>query len=264
MREHSNPAESALRSSRAAVTEISTEERRTLYEYVVEHGPVRTRRLQEALFPTDRRAFRHHLSLLERNGFLVETDDQVRVTAALARVAETKTVGLSSFELPVTFRPANEDDRDELVDVVRSLAREQPAGETAATVATVTDDGILHRRDSLGECAVYVATIEDTICGWVRVDATTRSRTAHTATVTGGVVEARREAGIGTRLLEYARQCADRCGYEKLYQHLPATNQTGIDFLVDRGWTVEATRDDHYLLDGSYVDDVILSAAVDR
>jgi len=82
--------------------------------------------------------------------------------------------------------------------------------------------------------------------------------------VTGGVTESRRQAGIGTRLLAYTRQCADRCGYEKLYQYLPATNQTGIDFLIDRGWTVEATRDDHYLLDGTYVDDVILSAVVDR
>ncbi|MDS0477274.1 GNAT family N-acetyltransferase [Natrinema sp. 1APR25-10V2] len=264
MREHSSPVGGVLRSSTASATEITNEERRTVYEYVVEHGPVRPRRLQEELYPYDRRAIDHHLALLEQNGLLVETDDRVRVTADLNRVAETKTVGLSGFDSPVEFRPATEADRAELVSVIRSMAGEQPAVETAPTLAMVTDGGTLHRRDSTGERAVYVATLEDTICGWVHIDATARSKIAHTATVTGGVVESRREAGIGTRLLAYARQCADRCGYEKLYQHLPATNQQGIDFLVDRGWTIEATRDDHYLLDGSYVDDVILSAAVDR
>ncbi|OLZ39381.1 hypothetical protein A6E15_18580 [Natrinema saccharevitans] len=253
-----------VRPNIASVTEITNEERQTIYEYVVEHAPVRTRRLQEALYPNDRRAIDHHLALLEQNGLLVETDDRVRVTADLARVAKPETVGLSSFDSPVVFRPATEDNRSELVSVMRSMADEQPSVETASTVATETDNRPLYWHDSAGEYAVCVATIDDTVCGWVRVDATARAQTAHTATVTGGVVEPRREAGIGTRLLAYARQCADCCGYEKLYQHLPAANQRGIDFLVNRGWTVEATWDDHYLLDGSYVDDVILSAAVDR
>ncbi|WP_226042649.1 GNAT family N-acetyltransferase [Natrinema sp. DC36] len=264
MRENSSPTDGVVRSSTASVTEITNEERRTIYEYVVEHGPVRPRRLQEALYPNDRRAIDHHLALLEQNGLLVETDDRVRLTANLNRVAEPKTVGLTGFDLPVEFRPATEDDRVELVSVMRSMAGEQPSVETAPTVATVTNDGTPHRRDSTRECAVYVATIEDAVCGWIHIDATDRAQTAHTATVTGGVAESRREAGIGTRLLAYARQCADRCGYEKLYQHLPATNQTGIDFLVERDWTVEATRADHYLLDGTYADDVILSAVVDR
>lgn len=263
MRENSSPTGGVIRSSTASINEITNEERRTVYEYVVQHGPVRPRRLQEELYPNDRRAIDHHLALLTQKGLLVETDDLVRVTTDLNRVAESITVGLSRFDSLVEFRPATDADRAELVTAIRSMAGEQPSVETTSTMATVTDDGTLHRRDSAGECAAYVATIEDTICGLVHVDATARSQTAHTATVTGGVVESRREAGIGTRLLAYARQCADRCGYEKLYQHLPATNRRGIDFLVDRGWTIEATRNDHYLLDGSDVDDVIMSATVD-
>jgi len=141
MRENSSQTGGVVRSSTASVTEITNEERRTVYEYVVEHGPVRPRRLQEALYPNDRRAVDHHLALLEQNGLLVETDDRVRVTADLNRVAEPITVGLTDFDSPVKFRPATEDDRAELVNAVRSTVGEQPSVETASIVVTGTDDG---------------------------------------------------------------------------------------------------------------------------
>lgn len=261
MSENASADSGASRSSTVAVTEIPHEERRSVFEYVAEHGPVRPRRLQEELFPNDRRAFRHHRTLLERDGYLVDEGDRLHVTGDLSRLAETETVERSALESPVEFRPANEGEYAELIDVVRSVAGKRTRD--GATTATVADDGTLHRCDSEGVCAFYVATVENEICGWAQVETTAQTRTHHTATITGGVAEERRGAGIGTGLLEYTQKWVDRCGYEKLYQHLPATNQTGIDFLTDRGWVVEATRDDHYLLGESYVDDVILSRAVD-
>lgn len=260
MSENASANSGASRSSTAAATEIPHEERRSMFEYVAEHGPVRPRRLREELFPNDRRAFRHHRTLLERDGYLVDDGDRLRVTGDLSRLAETETVERSALESPVEFRPANGGEYAELIDVVRSVAGKRTRDGATATVA---DDGTLQRGASEGVCAFYVATVESEICGWAQIEATAQTRTHHTATITGGVAEERRGAGIGTRLLEYTQKWTERCGYEKLYQYLPATNRTGIDFLTDRGWVVEATRDDHYLLGDTYVDDVILSYAVD-
>jgi GNAT superfamily N-acetyltransferase len=261
MSENSSADTGAVRSSTVAATEIQNDERRAVYEYVAEHGPVRPDRLQEELFPNDRRAACHHLALLKRDGFLVEEDDRVRV--AVDRLAEPETVDIPDLSSPVEFRPATESDRADLVDVVDSVSGERVHVDAATLAATLRADGSLHRGDSGGERVFYVATVEDAVCGWVHLEASSPSRLRHTATLTGGVAEDRRNAGIGTRLLEYAQERADRCGYQKLYQHLPATNQTGIDFLADRSWTVEATHEDHYRTEDSYVDEVILSYAVD-
>ncbi|WP_135537034.1 GNAT family N-acetyltransferase [Halostella pelagica] len=262
MSENPIPTGGALRSSKAAANEIPNEQRRHLYEYVAERGPVRHRRLREALFPNDRRAARHHLALLERSGFLVEEDDRVRVAVDIDRLTEAKTVDLPRFDSPVELRPANESDRTALVDVMRSVGGERIHVDAVATAAPLAHGGRLHRRGAEGERGFYVATVDKTVCGWVHAEAPSRPESHH-ATITGGVVEERREAGIGTNLLEYAQTWAERCGYEKLYQHLPSTNRVGVDFLTNRGWTVEATRSDHYLAKDSYTDEVILSCAID-
>jgi len=263
MSENSSADTGAVRSSTVAATEIPNEKRRSVYEYVAEHGPVSPCRLEEELFPNDRRAACQHLALLKRDGFLVEEDDRVRVAVDLDRMAEPESVEIPDLSSPVEFRPATENDRADLTDVVDSVSGARVHVDATTLAATLRDDGSLHRGKSGGERVFYVATVEDEICGWVHLEATSPSRLRHTATLTGVVVEDRRDAGIGTRLLEYAQERAGRCGYQKLYQHLPATNQSGVDFLEDRGWTVEATRDDHYRIEDSYVDEVILSYTVD-
>jgi GNAT superfamily N-acetyltransferase len=234
-----------------------------VYEYVAERGPVRPRRLREALFPNDRRAACHHLALLKRRGLLVEEENQIRVAVDLDRLAEPETVDLPDSESTVEFRPATERDRSDLIDVVRSVSGERTRVDPTLLAAMLTDDGPLQRTESGGERAFYVGTVENSVCGWVHLEAASPSQPCHTATLTGSVVEDRREAGIGTHLLEYALEWADRRGYEKLYQHLPATNEDGIDFLADQGWTIEATRDDHYRIEDAYVDEVILSYRLD-
>jgi len=44
---------------------------------------------------------------------------------------------------------------------------------------------------------------------------------------------------------------------------VPATNGTAIEFLEGHGWEVEATREDHYLIDEEYVDEVMMDKHVD-
>lgn len=170
---------------------------------------------------------------------------------------------LPPFEEPIRLRPATDVDRTDVVDVVRSVEGKRLHAGAETLAERLSAGETLQRHGSERRRVVYVATASDAICGWAHLEASTRSRLRHTATLTGGVVEAHRGAGVGSELLEYAVEWAASRGYEKLYQNVSDANQAGIGFLRERGWTVEATRDDRYLVEGSYADEVILSYALD-
>ena len=44
-----------------------------------------------------------------------------------------------------------------------------------------------------------------------------------------------------------------------MYQSVPAPNETAIDLLEDHGWETEAVREDHYLVGGEFVDEVMMA-----
>ncbi|NHN49100.1 GNAT family N-acetyltransferase [Halostella sp. JP-L12] len=258
----SNGEARAVQATAAGDNPLPNDAQRRVYEYVAERGPVRTDRVRRALFPGDRRALRQHLTMLKRQGVLAEDGDRVSVAVDLEYLASPKTVDPAGLDGPLRLRPANEADRAELVEVVESVAGEGTHVDAAEYAAALSARGALHRRDAERTRAVYVATADDALCGWAHVEASAKSRPRHTGRLAVGVVGDRRGAGVGTHLLEYATEWAASRDYEKLYQNVPRSNQSGIDFLTDRGWQVEATREDHYRLDGSYVDEVILSRAI--
>ena len=261
--ENSNADVEAVQTDPEATHPIPNDERRAVYEYVSDRGPVRRRRLRRELFPTDRRALRHHLALLRRRGLVAEDGERVRVAVDVDRLAEPKAVDLPALDGPLRIRPATDGDRAELLDVVRSVAAERPHAGAETFAERLSAAETLQRRDAERRRVVHVATVAGAVCGWTHLEASTRERLRHTATLTGGVAEAYRGAGVGSELLEYAVEWAADRGYEKLYQNLSSANRTGVDFLTERGWTVEATRDDRYLVEGSYADEVILSYALD-
>lgn len=107
-------------------------------------------------------------------------------------------------------------------------------------------------------------TSEDAdVVGWVHLDAPEFEKLRHTAELTVGVRPDHRQRGIGSRLLERGLEWADEQGYRKAYQSVPATNDAAVEFLEGHGWTVEATREDHYLVDDEFVDEVMLATWVD-
>jgi GNAT superfamily N-acetyltransferase len=127
-----------------------------------------------------------------------------------------------------------------VTDAVRSVAREgrDPAAEAFAE--RLSGGETLQRRDAERRRVVYVAT-SNAVCRWAHLEAFTRSRLRHTATLTGVVVEALRGAGVGSELPEYAAEWAASRGYEKLYRNVSGANRARTDFLTERGWAVEAT-----------------------
>lgn len=261
MSEHTSTNGGTAGASTASGTDMSNEGRRTVYEYVLEHGPVRPRRLREALFPGDRRATRYHLAMLKRDGYLAEADGRVRVAVDATRLAASE-VDASGLQSPVEIRPATGSDRPELVDAVRSVSGGGTHVEAVRTTARAVGDKRLQRRDADIERTVYVASVDGDICGWAHVEAPGRSSVPRSATLTGGVVADRRGSGVGSRLLAFVERWAERRGYGNLYQRLPSTNRDGIDFLEARRWTVEATLEDRYSIGGSHADEAILSRSI--
>jgi ribosomal protein S18 acetylase RimI-like enzyme len=97
------------------------------------------------------------------------------------------------------------------------------------------------------------------VVGWVHLKHPERDKLSHTAELTVGVLEEYSGHGIGSHLLERGLEWAGSQGFEKIYNSVPATNGNAIRFLKNRGWTEEARREDHYKMNGSYVDEVMMA-----
>jgi ribosomal protein S18 acetylase RimI-like enzyme len=130
----------------------------------------------------------------------------------------------------------------------------------ARAVADVVEhEGVLLRHNELESRIFFVATVNDEVVGWVHLKHPEIDKLAHTAELTVGVLEEYRGHGIGSHLLERGLEWAASEGYEKLYNSVPATNESAIAFLEAHDWEVEAVREDHYRIDDRYVDEVMLA-----
>jgi len=217
-------------------------------------------------------AFAAHVDALVAAGHLSREDGRLRVAVEAAEEAVALEDGGA-----VTVRLAREADSDGVRAVMRSVAGERTSI-VAESVAEALDDEPVVRRTRHRSRVVFVATLggadeadadgeEDDrgdVVGWVHLHAPGMEKLRHTAEVTVGVAPDHRERGVGGALLDRGCRWADEQGYRKLYQSVPATNEAAVSFLTDRGWTVEATRADHYLVDGDFVDEVMLATWVDE
>ena len=212
-------------------------------------------------------AFRDHLSALLDAGHLVEREGCLHL--ALDEGAEE----YAEDDLTYRIRPARESDRRGVETAIREVASEGTSIAAERVAADVDDEGALLRHNERRSRMFFVAEVvtdaagatdedaenEGEIAGWVHVEAPELDELRHTAELTVGVREPYREHGIGSRLLERAIDWAAEAGYSKVYQSLPATNETAVDLLEDHGWETEAVREDHYLVDDELVDETMMA-----
>jgi ribosomal protein S18 acetylase RimI-like enzyme len=118
------------------------------------------------------------------------------------------------------------------------------------------------RHNELESRIFFVACIDNDVIGWVHLKHSESAKLSHTAELTLGVLAQYRGHGIGAELLKRGTDWAADHGYEKLYNSVPSSNQTAIDFLEDHGWETEAVREDHYKIDGEYADEVMLAKSL--
>jgi ribosomal protein S18 acetylase RimI-like enzyme len=226
--------------------------RAAIYEYVESNGATRPDRIRQALGMRDR-AFGHHAALLKRDGVLEERDGKLRIALETGAEEQFETDGVE-----FTIRQAREEDLTGMVGAIR----EAIGGEyvDAETVADVVDtEGVLLRHNEVESRVFFVATVNGEVVGWVHIKHPRTDKLSHTAELTVGVLEEYRGHGVGSQLLERGLEWGEAQGFEKIYNSIPATNRAAIAFLTDRGWQEEARREDHYRIDGDYVDEVMMA-----
>lgn len=228
-------------------------DRKDVYDYIESHGTVREDEVRRAL-RMDLGALGTHLTILRRDGYIRKVGDKVQV-AYEEEAAETH----ESEGIEFTIRSAQEVDLDRLVDTINEVAEEGTYIE-AETVADVIDhEEVILRHNETGARMFFVASVEDDVVGWVHLDLPEAEKLSHTAVLTVGLRPEFRGHGIGSKLLERGTIWARDHGFEKLYNSVPATNEQAIGFLEGHGWKTEAVREDHYKMDGDYVDEVMMA-----
>jgi GNAT superfamily N-acetyltransferase len=254
-------------------------ERRRIYEYVEREGVVTPEQVRQNVLvrtessskparsgaalsrsvPMEPETFRHHVSILKRDGYLEEVDGTLRV--AFPMDADVEAVDLDGVEAEI--RPARQEDITGVIGVIGAVAGKADHAVAARLAEQVSRDDVLLRHNEEESRVFFVATVEGDAVGWLHVEALKYPRMEHTAELTVGVLEEYRGSGLGTALMDCGLDWARERGYLKVYQNLPATNERAIDFLAENGWTEEYRREGHYLLDGEFVDEIGLAVWLD-
>lgn len=233
--------------------EFGHEDRKRIYEYVERHGAVDPDEVQERL-GLDPGGFRHHVAILKRDGRLEQEDGTLRVTIDAG--AEEEYV---SEDLEFHIRPARQEDLTGIVGAIRQVAEEKTYIEAESVADEIDHEDALLRHNELESRMFFVATVEEDVIGWVHLYAPELEKLSHTAELTVGVLEEYRTHGVGSHLLSRGLEWASSNGYEKVYQSVPSTNEEAIAFLEEHDWDTEAVRQDHYKLNGHYVDEVMMA-----
>jgi len=227
--------------------------RRDLYEFVESHGDVKPAHAREAL-NMEPREFGHHAAILKRDGVLAETDSG-NLQVAYEEAAKEE---YADEDVEFTIRQARQEDITGLVGVMRS-AVEPGRYIVAESVADLVDhEQVLLRNNELESRIFFVACVEGDVVGWVHLAHPEIGKLEHTAELTVGVLEEYRGHGIGSHLLQRGLEWANQQGYEKIYQSIPSTNEAALEFLEEHGWGEAARREDHYKIDGEYIDEVMM------
>jgi L-amino acid N-acyltransferase YncA len=227
--------------------------RKDVYEYIERHGDVLSAKARDAL-NMEAREFGHHVAILKRDGILDETDEG-HLRIAYDEAAEEE---YAEDDVEYTIRQARQADMTGIVGVMRS-AIDPGTYVVAESVADLIDhEEVLLRHNELESRMFFVACVDDDVVGWVHLEHPEMEKLSHTAELTVGVLDEYRGHGIGSHLLQRGLEWAAQQGYERIYNSVPSTNEAAIAFLKEHGWEEEARREDHYKLDGDYIDEVMM------
>lgn len=250
-------------SDSSLTSQIPWDNQRVIYEYVQTNGPVSKSQIRETLFGRSERAFEYSLAQLDRHNLVEIESGMVRVRVELQSLGKPKTVELSDLDSPVKIRPARQQDRTDIIETMREVAGDGTHVGAESVAQCVESEGQLLRQDAGSVRVFFVATLDEEIVGWTHLTTSPCRQLGHTAQLTVGVVERCRNAGLGSQLLDRGLEWATKQGYEKVYQQIPASNQTALDFLEKHGWDIEAKHVNRYRQEKEYVDEILCAISLD-
>jgi ribosomal protein S18 acetylase RimI-like enzyme len=242
-----------------AVLDFDTEAQKRVYRYVERRGVASDDEIHERIdFPTEEVAIA--IQWLVQQDYLEADDGTFRVAHG---TGGEKTYRLGGTD--VTIRPARQEDLADLVDLIRDVTDDRTYVVAESVAAQLVAEETVIRDTDAHSRLFFVATVDDgpvgnpQLVGWAHLTLPSIEYLDHTAELTVGVRPDFRRRGIGTRLSGIAVAWAAANGYGKVYQNLPETNRAAIDFLRNHGWRIEATRPDHYRIDGEFVDEAMMA-----
>lgn len=229
-------------------------DRRDIYEYVERNGAVPSEQVRRAL-NMEPRAFGHHVAILKRDSVFEEVDGRLRLAFDTGAKEEYET----DDDVPFTIRQAREEDLTGLVGAIRSSLGSGEYVQAESVADIIDSEGVLLRHNEIESRIFFVATVGDEVVGWVHLKHRDLRKLSHTVEFTLGVLEQYQGRSIGSHLLERGVEWATSQGFEKLCNSVPSSNERAIEFLQSRGFDIEAVRENHYKLNGAYLDEVMMA-----
>jgi ribosomal protein S18 acetylase RimI-like enzyme len=110
---------------------------------------------------------------------------------------------------------------------------------------------------------VLVAEGDDELAGYLEAEGGAFRRNRHAAYIIIGVRQGYAWRGIGTALFQAAEAWARKQGLRRLELTVMVHNVAGLGLYQKMGFTIEGTRRDSLLEDGTFVDEYALAKILD-
>ncbi|MFC4248085.1 GNAT family N-acetyltransferase [Natribaculum luteum] len=233
--------------------EFTHDDRRRIYDCVKRRGETNREEVRTQL-GIDPRGFRHHVAILRGDGHIETDGEKLRVS-----IDDGVRDEFGSDRLEFDIRLAGREDRSGILGAIRRVTDEADCVVAESVTAEIVFRDALLWTNELELRVFFVATVQGEVVGWAHIDASNVDKRDHVAELTVGVLEEYRDHGIGSRLLSCSLEWAADNGYEKVYSSVPSSNEDARSFLEQRGWRVEAVREDHYKLADEYLDEVMMA-----
>jgi len=232
---------------------FETDADEAVYRYVERHGTAARHRVREAtdLPPAE---FSEALDSLESKGYLDDDGGTLKVALEVGSIEEYRAGGVT-----YAVRPARHEDFDGLVDTIRSVSEDGTYVVAESIAEQLLYEEAITRHNTVESRVFFVATVDGEVVGWCHLDLPQMDKLRETAQLTVGVGDTHRGRGVGSCLLRRGMDWADANGFRKLYNSLPAVNETAMAFLEEHGWHTEGIRRDHYTIDGENIDEVMMA-----
>ena len=110
--------------------------------------------------------------------------------------------------------------------------------------------------------AIFVATEEENILGYLIIQGEGPKRIAHRAYIVIGVQRASRGKGVGTALFTYAEQWAKEVGIQRLELTVIKHNEAAYHLYEKMGFEVEGVKQKSLKINGEYVDEYYMAKLI--
>jgi RimJ/RimL family protein N-acetyltransferase len=162
------------------------------------------------------------------------------------------------------LRPAAPEDAETIVANIQAVCAEQVYLYTDTFV--LTDEwlqALAHPVDEDGGHLLIVAQVGEEVVGHLRLfSAWYGPKGRHIGEVGLAIIKPWRERGIGTAMLAYAVEWAERARFQKLTVSVIATNQRALNLFAKFSFVQEGRRARQFNIHEQYIDEILLGRFV--